>query len=150
MPISEYLKNLREKVGNGILQIPSAAAIIRDEGGRVLLVKSAGAGGGVWGLPAGACDLGETPAEALVREVFEETNLSVEPVGIAGVFGGRDFRYVYANGDEVEYFIVVFECEITSGELFARDGEVSDFQYFAPEEMPELAIPYPKSIFRKT
>ena len=146
MPISDYLKNLRKKVGSGILQIPSAAAIVRDGEGRVLLVKSAGAED-VWGLPAGACDLGESPQEAVVREVFEETNLSVEPVSIAGVFGGKDFRYQYANGDEVEYFIVVFECEITGGELFARDGEVSDFQYFAPEEMPELAIPYPKSIF---
>jgi ADP-ribose pyrophosphatase YjhB (NUDIX family) len=142
MPISQYLKNLREKVGNEILQIPSAAAIIRDENGRVLLVKS----GNVWGLPAGAIDLGESPEEAVVREVFEETNLNVRPVSIAGVFGGEDFRYVYANGDRVEYFIVVYECEITGGELSARDGEVSAFRYFVLEEMPELAIPYPKSI----
>jgi 8-oxo-dGTP pyrophosphatase MutT (NUDIX family) len=97
--------------------------------------------------PAGAIDLGETPEEAVTREVFEETNLKVEPRKIAGVFGGKDFRYVYANGDAVEYFVVVFECEVTSGELFANDGEVSGFQYFAPEEMPALALPYPKSIF---
>ncbi len=145
MPISQYLKSLREKIGSEILQIPSAAAIIRDTDGRVLLVKSAIAG--VWGLPAGAVDLGETPEEAVVREVFEETNLRVLPEKIGGVFGGKDFRYVYANGDRVEYFIVVFECRITGGELFARGGEVSEFKYFAPEEMPELAIPYPKSLF---
>ncbi|MGC2238165.1 MAG: NUDIX domain-containing protein [Pyrinomonadaceae bacterium] len=145
MPISEYLKNLREKIGSRILQIPSAAAIIRDKNGRVLLVKSASADG--WGLPAGAIDLGETPEEAVQREVFEETNLRVSPEKIAGVFGGKDFRYVYANGDRVEYFIVVFECRITGGELFARDGEVEEFKYFAPEEMPELAIPYPESLF---
>lgn len=145
MPISEYLKNLRAQVGTEILQIPSAAAIIRDASGRVLLVKSTG--GEVWGLPAGAIDLGETPEEAVTREVFEETNLRVEPRKIAGVFGGERFRYVYRNGDRVEYFVVVFECEITSGELSARDGEVSAFQYFNPEEMPALALPYPKSIF---
>jgi len=144
MPISEYLKSLRAKVGNEILQIPSAAAIIRDAGGRILLVKSSDA----WGLPAGACDLGETPQEAVVREVFEETNLRVLPEKIAGVFGGKHFRYIYANGDEVEYFIVVFECRITGGELFARDGEVSEFKYFTAEEMPELAIPYPQSLFK--
>lgn len=143
MPISEYLKSLREKVGSEILQVPSAAAIIRDAGERILLVKSAG----VWSLPAGAIDLGETPQEAVIREVFEETNLRVLPEKIAGVFGGKDFRYVYANGDAVEYFIVVFECGITGGELSARDGEISGFRYFAAEEMPELAIPYPKSLF---
>ncbi len=75
MPISEYIKNLREKVGNGILQIPSAAAIVRDENDKILLVKT----GDVWGLPAGAIDLGESPSEAVVREVFEETGLRILP-----------------------------------------------------------------------
>ena len=145
MPISQYLKNLREKVGNEILQIPSIAAIIRDESGKILLVKSSNSD--VWGLPAGAIDLGETPAEAIMREVFEETNLRVSPVKIVGVFGGEKFRYIYANGDAVEYFIVVFECEIIGGELFSQDGEVSEIRYFSIEEMPALAIPYPQSIF---
>ncbi|HEY0429639.1 MAG TPA: NUDIX domain-containing protein [Pyrinomonadaceae bacterium] len=147
MPISQYLKALREKIGNEILQIPSAAAIIRDERGHVLLVKSASAD--CWGLPAGAIDLGETPEEAVLREVFEETNLIVKIKSVAGVFGGKNFRYVYANGDEVEYFIVVFECEILRGELAARDGEISEIKYFAPGEMPDLAIPYPKTLFSK-
>src|SRR5215211_5855561 len=123
MPISEYLKNLRARVGNEILQVPSAAALIRDANGRVLLVKSASAD--VWGLPAGAIDLGETPTEAVVREVFEETNLRVAPVRIVGALGGEKLRYVYPNGDAVEYFIVVFECEIIGGELLNQDGEVS-------------------------
>ena len=143
MPISEYIKNLREKVGNGILQIPSAAAIVRDENDKILLVKT----GNVWGLPAGAIDLGESPSEAVVREVFEETGLRILPERIVGVFGGEKFRYVYPNGDAVEYFIVVFECEITGGELFAHDAEVSEFLYISIEEMPALAIPYPQSIF---
>src|SRR5436853_643622 len=123
MPISQYLKSLREKVGREILQVPSVAAIVRDEIGRILLVKS---GEQWWGLPAGAIDLGETPSEAIVREVFEETGLNVLPKRIVDVFGGKDFRYVYPNGDRVEYFIVVFDCEITGGELFAHDGEVSE------------------------
>jgi len=129
------------------LQIPSVSAIIRDENDRVLMVKNDNVG--VCGLPAGAIDLGESPSEAVVREVFEETGLQVKPVQIAGVFGGGNFRYIYLNGDAVEYFIVVFECEIIGGELFARDGEVSAFQYFSAAEIPELAIPYPKSIFSR-
>jgi hypothetical protein len=73
--------------------------------------------------------------------------LKVKPEKIVVVFGGRKFRHVYANGDAVEYFIVVFECEITGGELFAQDGEVSELRYFSIEEMPAPAIPYPQSIF---
>ena len=145
MPISQYLKNLREKVGNEILQIPSVAAIIRNESGKILLVKSFNSE--VWGLPAGAIDLGETPAEAIIREVFEETGLNILPEKIIGVFGGEKFRYTYPNGDKVEYLTVVFECKITGGNLENKDGEIIELEYFAVEEMPELAIPYPKSIF---
>lgn len=145
MPISQYIKSLREKIGNEILQIPSVAAIIRDESERILLVKSSNSD--IWGLPAGAIDLGETPAKAIMREVFEETGLRVLPVKILGVFGGERFRCFYVNGDQVEYFIVVFDCEVTGGKLHNQDGEVSEFCYFAVEEMPELAISYPKTIF---
>jgi hypothetical protein len=37
---------------------------------------------------------------------------------------------------------------VTEGALAARDGEVSEFEYFAPAEMPKLAIPYPPSLFQ--
>jgi hypothetical protein len=68
-------------------------------------------------------------------------------VRIGGVFGGEKFRFVYANGDAVEYLIVVFECQVMGGQLFAQDTEVSELRYFPIKEIPELAIPYPKSIF---
>ena len=148
MPISPHLKYLREKIGNEILQIPSVAAIIRDKAGRLLLVKSKNSD--VWGLPAGAIDLGETPAEALIREVFEETGLNILPEKIVGVFGGEKFRHTYPNGDKVEYLTVVFECKITGGNLENKDGEIFELDYFAVEEMPELATPYPKSIFAES
>lgn len=83
MPISQYLKNLREKVGHEILQIPSVAAIVRDENDRILFVKSAESN--MWSLPAGAIDLGESPSKAIVREVFEETGLRVEPKRIVDI-----------------------------------------------------------------
>jgi ADP-ribose pyrophosphatase YjhB (NUDIX family) len=68
MPISSYLKKLREKVGRDILQVPRVAAIMRDENDWILFVKSAESE--TWSLPAGAIDLGETPSQAIVREVF--------------------------------------------------------------------------------
>ena len=52
--------------------------------------------------PAGAIDPGETPAQAIIREVLEETNLCVLPSRIVGVFGGaKNFRFKYPNGDNV-------------------------------------------------
>lgn len=145
MSISPYLKNLREKVGNEILQIPSVAAIIRDEQDRILLVKDSK--NGKWGLPAGAIDLGETPEQALLREVFEETGLYIRPIEIKGVFGGEKFRYIYNNSNKVEYFIVVFKCETVGGKLENQDGEISRLEFFKHTEIPDLALPYPSSIF---
>ena len=43
-------------------------------------------GGEYWSLPAGAIEPGETPEEAVVREVWEETGLKVQ---VKGVFGGK-------------------------------------------------------------
>ncbi len=85
MAISDYLKDLRSKVGHQLLQIPSVAAIIRDEMNRILLQKTSEE---IWSLPAGAIELGETPVQAIIREVWEETNLIVRPLRVVGVFGG--------------------------------------------------------------
>ena len=57
------------------------------------------------------------------------------------------FRHIYPNGDQVEYIVVVFECEITSGKLKSIDGESLKLQYFSFSEKPTLALPYPDNIF---
>lgn len=63
-----------------------------DERGRLLLVQQAETG--YWSTPGGAVELGETPADAAVREAWEETGLLVEPVALIGVFGGSVLRPV--------------------------------------------------------
>jgi 8-oxo-dGTP pyrophosphatase MutT (NUDIX family) len=63
-----------------------------------------------WSLPAGAIELGETPEQAIEREVVEETGLTVIRSEVLAVFGGRDFRYTYPNGDQVKYLVVLFRC----------------------------------------
>jgi 8-oxo-dGTP pyrophosphatase MutT (NUDIX family) len=145
MAISDYLKDLRSKVGHQLLHIPSVAAIIRDEKNRILLQKTSE---DFWSLPAGAIELGETPAQAVIREVWEETNLIVRPRRVAGVFGGENgFRFKYKNGDRVEYVVILFECETVGGELGGRHDETFELDYFPPEKMPKLPINYPHELF---
>jgi 8-oxo-dGTP pyrophosphatase MutT (NUDIX family) len=148
MAISTHFRQLRNKIGHDLLQIPGVAAVIHNQAGRVLLQQNTG--DQTWGLPAGSIEPGETPAQAIVREVWEETNLKVKPAQILGVFGGKNFRYTYANGDRVEYLVVLFKCEVIGPvqELRGRDGETADLQYFVPEEMPTLAMSYPLELLR--
>jgi 8-oxo-dGTP pyrophosphatase MutT (NUDIX family) len=146
MAISNYLQSLREKIGTTLLQLPSVAAVVHDEAGRILLQRSIH---NEWSLPAGTIGLGESPAQALVREVWEETGLQVLPVKVLGIFGGYNgFRHTYPNGDEVEYTCIVFACNVVGGDLGGRGDETIKLQYFDFEKMPTLVIEYPASIFR--
>ncbi|GAE37496.1 NUDIX hydrolase [Halalkalibacter akibai] len=145
MGMSDYYKKLREKVGDELIFMPSVAGIVRNDLGEILLQNKGN--GEKWSLPAGAIELGEAPAEAVVREVWEETGLYVVPIKLLGVFGGKDYRYQYPNGHQVEYNIFMFECVIQSEELSPVDNETAELQYFSPSNMPELALPYPTDLF---
>lgn len=90
---------------------------------------------GVWELPAGGVDPGEAPAQAVVREVYEETGLKVRPTRLLGVFGG--VTVVHPNGDKTQPYCTLFECGVVGGTLEPRDGEALAFKYVPPAEVPE-------------
>jgi 8-oxo-dGTP pyrophosphatase MutT (NUDIX family) len=141
--MSPYLRHLRSKIGHDLLLLPSVAAVIKDAAGRILLQeKSSGEG---WSLPAGAIEPGESPEEALCREVREETGILVEPGEIIGVYGGSHFRYVYPNGDKVEYTAILYSCVPIGKSLEPLDPETKSLRYFGEDEIPKLALPFPSS-----
>jgi 8-oxo-dGTP pyrophosphatase MutT (NUDIX family) len=142
MTAESYMAGLRRKIGNDLVIAPGVAAIIHDSAGRLLLQEKASGEG--WSLPAGAIELGETPQTAVIREVLEETGWDVVVDGIIGVFGGNKFRYTYPSGDQVEYVIVMFKCSIVGGDGRPTDAETRSLRYFARNEMPSLALPYPE------
>lgn len=148
MGISRFYQELRDKVGSELIFMPCVAGIIRNKQGEILLQNKGN--GEKWSLPAGAIEIGEAPAQAVVREVWEETGLYVVPNRLKGIFGGEEFRYEYPNGHKVEYNVFMFECDIQSGDLCPIDNETKELQYFNPDNMPELALPYPKHIFTQT
>jgi mutator protein MutT len=139
------MMNLRAQLGTRLVLSPSVAAIVRNEAGQILfLVRS---DNGLWDLPAGAIDPGETPAQAIVREVREETGLIVEPTAVAGVFGGQGFRLRYSNGDEVEYTVIVFECRVLGGTLAGLDGEAAELHFIDAAKRPALTAEFPDALF---
>ncbi|MFB5188747.1 NUDIX domain-containing protein [Alicyclobacillus fastidiosus] len=146
MSMSDYYKQLREKIGTQLIFSPGVAAIIRNEKGEILF-QHPSLTSDIWSLPAGAIEIGETPAEAIIREVYEETGLHVVPQKLLGVFGGKNFRFTYPDGNQVESLVFVFECIVEYGELDAVDGESAELEYFPVSSMPKLDLPYPAEIF---
>ena len=146
MPISGYLRELREVVGHRLLLLPAVSAVIRDEQNRILLMRSVESG--KWSLPAGAVEPGESPEDAVIREVSEETGLRVVSARLSAAVGGVEFRTTYPNGDQVEYVVSVFDCEVAPGSLYAVDGEASEFRWVSPPEVEVLLhLPYPATLF---
>jgi 8-oxo-dGTP diphosphatase len=136
MPISPYIQDLRAVVGNARLLIPSVAGIVRD-GEKILLVQERDTR--LWSTPGGALELDDTPANAVIREVYEETGLTVKPTRIFGVYGGPEFIVRYANGDETQYVSTMFECQVVGGEIMPDGDEILVARFFTKDEA--LALP---------
>jgi 8-oxo-dGTP diphosphatase len=111
-----------------------SAAIFRD--GRVLIVRRAQPPAhGLYTLPGGGVELGETLEEAVVREVREETALDVEPVALAGYR-----QAIVRDGDgrvERHFVILPFAARWRSGEVSLNE-ELAEWHWLMPAELDGL------------
>ena len=138
MPMSEYVRRLRAAVGPMLLEAASVSVVIRDQDGRVLLARHSE--GDVWVTPGGAIEPLETPADAAVRETWEETGLEVELVQLIGVFGGPEFVVTYGNGDRTSYLMVVFEARAELGGERPDGDEILELRWFSDDELRALPL----------
>jgi len=137
MPMSEYTRALRGKIGNALLQVPTASVVAFDERGRVLLVRAAE--GALWTTPGGMVEPHELPAEAAVRETWEETGVFVELTHVIGVFGGPLCGVTYANGDALSWVATLFGAKPLAGRPRADGEETLEVRYFERAEVAGLA-----------
>ncbi len=139
MPLSPYMRALREKVGTARLLLPAVTALLHDDANRLLLVRQRDSL--VWSTPGGMIEPDERPADAVVRETWEETGLLVVPRRISAVLGGPEFVVSYPNEDEVQYVSIVFECELVRGQLRPDGVETMEVAYWSLEEAAMLPLP---------
>ncbi len=111
--ISAYIRDLRARIGHDLVLMPGAAAVIVDDAGRVLLQRRGD--NGQWGVLGGAIDPGESPADAVVREVWEESGLLVRPERLVGVYGGPENIIQYPNDDRAAIISFTFACRVLEG-----------------------------------
>ena len=119
---------------------PAVSAVIFDRRGRLLLQQRSD--GGQWGLPGGSVEIGECVREAVVREVLEETGLTVAARRLVGVYSSPSLQLVrYPDGNVWHYVSMCFECSVRSGALQTCD-ETLALEYFPLRRLPATLLAY--------
>jgi 8-oxo-dGTP pyrophosphatase MutT (NUDIX family) len=134
VPTPEFIVSLRARIGHEMLWLSTAAGVVFDAHGQVLLGRRSDTGN--WALPGGIIDPGEEPADAAVREIFEETGVVAVPERLVSV--GVSPPTTYRNGDQVQYLDHTFLCRATGGEARVNDSESVEVSWFSIDELPPM------------
>jgi 8-oxo-dGTP pyrophosphatase MutT (NUDIX family) len=128
MPAPAVRERLAAELGHVTPKVGAEGAIINGDG-RILLTRRAD--DGKWGLPCGWVEPDESPYQAVIREVREETGLSVRPTSLvdaihtpAGVSGAH------------AVVSILYLCEVIGGEAVPSPEEVLELRYWGAAEVP--------------
>ena len=127
-----------ERVARGATLRPGASVLIFDQGReKVLLTRRAD--NGLWCLPGGGMDPGESAEETCIRETLEETGLHVRVTKLVGVYTSPNITVLYPDGNRIQPVTFSFEAEIIGGELGLSD-ETTAFGYFPVDELDDIDL----------
>ena len=138
MPTSQYILHLRAHVGHERLLLPSVSVHVFDDARRLLLVRLRD--DDHWSTPGGVIEPDEFPADAAVREAWEETGLVVRPDRLLGAYGGPHCVVHYANGDESQYVIIAMGCTVIGGTAKPDHDETVELRYCSESEAASLSL----------
>jgi len=119
----------------GQILVGCSAVIFDDVRDKILLTKRGD--NGKWCLPSGHMEPGESAEEACIREVLEETGLSVKVKKIIGVYTNPNRLLTYPDGNKFHLVAISFEAEILSG-ILSLSNETTAFGYFSRAEINAL------------
>lgn len=109
----DYLNDPKAPKANSL--VPSVNAVVVDDSGRVLLIRRTDNEN--WSLPGGAMEIGESIAQAAIRETKEETGIDCEIIGLVGIYTNPRHVLEYTSDGEIrQEFSVVFTATPTGGE----------------------------------
>jgi len=120
-----WLQFLLSRIIRPLFQV-FAAAVIFDQNKNILLVKSTYQRFHPWGLPGGSLNYGEHPEGAVLREVWEETGLEIDVE-----------KLLLVNAWLPDRVGLYYLCRVTGG-VFRPSDEVSEFDYFSLDNLPDI------------
>ena len=131
-----YIEELRTLIGHKCIILNGSAVILRNKTG-LILMQQRKYPYGKWGLPGGLMELGESTVETAIREVFEETSITISDLKLLGVYSGKDYLCSAANGDEWYVVTTVYITNDFEGEVMVNDSESIKFEWIDPHNIPD-------------
>jgi 8-oxo-dGTP pyrophosphatase MutT (NUDIX family) len=130
-----YFGQLRALAGDRTLLLTATRVVVRDRTGRLLLIRRAD--NGLWSVPAGAMELGESITDCAARELWEETGLRATELTPFALHTGPAYTHRNLFGDTYQHFVVLFRADRWGGELVRITDETIDAGFFPVGRPPD-------------
>ena len=111
-----------------------AAALIREDGAVLLTQRPAGKSmAGLWEFPGGKLEAGETPEQALVRELKEELGVSIDPKAL------EPLTFASHRYESFHLLMPLYICKLWAGSISPQEGQES--AWVKPEQLADYPMP---------
>jgi ADP-ribose pyrophosphatase YjhB (NUDIX family) len=131
----DYLDDPNAPVANSVAI--AVSAFIQDDEGRILMIRRTD--NDLYSIPGGQLELGETLAEAAVREVREETGIESRVTGVIGLYSNPNHVVAYDDGEVRQEFSICFRAVRTGGEL-RTSKESSEVSWLRPAALEDFTV----------
>ena len=130
-----YHGKLRALAGDEeVLIMVGTRCLLRDDQGRILLIRRSD--NGLWAVPAGGMELGDSVRQCAIREVYEETGLTPTKLAPIAIMSGAESTETNQWGHTYQFHITVFLATAWTGELITQTDETTDAGWFHPDQLP--------------
>ncbi|MFD7653278.1 NUDIX hydrolase [Actinosynnema sp. NPDC059797] len=135
MTRTDYLNDPNAPKANSIRV--AVSAIVQDPTGRLLMIRRTD--NDKYAIPGGGQDVGETLAQAVVREVEEETGITVHVTSLVGLYSNPNHVMAYDDGEVRQEFSICFRAQPIGGEL-RTSSESKEVHWVEPSHLSNLDI----------
>jgi ADP-ribose pyrophosphatase YjhB (NUDIX family) len=128
----DYYDSLEAPKANSL--VPAVNVVVANDAGEILLIRRTDNGN--WAVPGGAVDLGESVAQAAVRETLEEAGIHCAITGIVGIYSDPRHVILYtSNGEARQKFSIVLTARPLGGQP-TPSSESSAVRWIPPSDLP--------------
>jgi ADP-ribose pyrophosphatase YjhB (NUDIX family) len=138
----DYLNDPNAPKANSIAV--AVSAFIQDDEGRILMIRRTD--NDLYSIPGGQLEIGETLAQAAVREVREETGIECEVTGVIGLYSNPNHLIAYDDGEVRQEFSICFRATPAGGKV-RTSSESKEVMWVTPGDIDKLSM-HPSILLR--